>query len=71
MNKLNESIFREYDIRGIVPKDLNSKTVLNLGEAIGKYFISKKVAEIAVGHDCRLSSPKFYESFKNMEISCD
>ena len=65
MNKLNESIFREYDIRGIVPKDLNSKTVLNLGEAIGKYFISKKVAEIAVGHDCRLSSPKFYESFKN------
>ena len=64
MNKLNESIYREYDIRGIVPKDLNSKTVLNLGKAIGKYFISKKVVEIAIGHDCRLSSPKFYESFK-------
>ena len=64
MNKLNESIFREYDIRGLVPKDLNAKTVFSLGAAVGKYFISKKVDKIALGHDCRLSSPEFYESFK-------
>ena len=65
MNQLNESIFREYDIRGLVPKDLNPRTVLDLGLAVGKYFISKKVDKIALGHDCRLSSPEFYESFKN------
>lgn len=65
MNQLNESIFREYDIRGLVPKDLNPRTVLDLGLSVGKYFISKKVDKIALGHDCRLSSPEFYESFKN------
>ncbi|MED5578437.1 MAG: phosphomannomutase/phosphoglucomutase [Nitrospinota bacterium] len=61
--KLNQSIFREYDIRGLVPEELNSESVFNLGKAIGTYFRSNKVKDIVLGHDCRHSSPEFYESF--------
>ena len=52
-------IFREYDIRGIVPDDLNEETVRLLGSGLGAYYARKGVQRICVGHDCRLSSPDF------------
>jgi phosphomannomutase/phosphoglucomutase len=53
---MNENIFREYDIRGIVGEDLTPEVVENLGKAIGTYLIRKGVNEMTLGRDCRLSS---------------
>ncbi|HDI78794.1 MAG TPA: phosphomannomutase, partial [Desulfobacteraceae bacterium] len=53
---MNPNIFREYDIRGRVPEDLNKDTVYELGRAIGVYFVKKGVKRISLGRDCRLSS---------------
>ena len=51
-----QSIFREYDIRGIFEKELNEKSVKLIG-----YFLGKKIKEIgefvAVGYDARTHSP--------------
>ena len=50
-------IFREYDIRGLVPDDLNEETVHLLGLGSGTYFRERGAIRISVGQDCRLSSP--------------
>lgn len=55
--QINTSIFRDYDIRGIYPTQLNEETFRVLGKAIATYL---KVPEIAVGHDTRLSSPSLF-----------
>jgi phosphomannomutase/phosphoglucomutase len=60
--EIKPEIFREYDIRGIVDKDLNPETVELLGRGIGTYYRHKKRREVAVGRDCRLSSSKFFEA---------
>jgi phosphomannomutase/phosphoglucomutase len=56
--KLNRQIFREYDIRGIVEKDLGSDVVPPLGRAIGTYLKRQGARTIVLGRDCRLSSPR-------------
>jgi phosphomannomutase/phosphoglucomutase len=58
---MNENIFREYDIRGIVGEDLTPDVVENLGRAIGTYLIRKGVHEMTLGRDCRLSSENLRE----------
>lgn len=58
---LKQDIFREYDIRGIVDKDLTPDTVELLGKGIGTYFRKKKSKQVALGRDCRLSSPFYSE----------
>lgn len=59
---INPDIFRQYDIRGIVDKDLTSETVELLGKGIGTYFRLNRRKEVILGRDCRLSSPAFSES---------
>lgn len=60
--KLKPEIFRQYDIRGIVDKDLTPETVELLGKGIGSYFRRQKRRVVALGRDCRLSSPAFSEA---------
>jgi phosphomannomutase len=55
--KINPSIFRDYDIRGIYPTELNEESYYIIGRAICSYL---KVKEIAVGYDARLSSPSLF-----------
>jgi phosphomannomutase/phosphoglucomutase len=59
--KLRKEIFREYDIRGIVGEDLTPETVKQLGKGIGTYFRRKGKKSVALGGDCRLSTPQFAE----------
>jgi phosphomannomutase/phosphoglucomutase len=54
-------IFREYDIRGIFPDELNEDAVYRLGRAFGTYFHEKGAHHISLGRDCRLSSPHLAE----------
>jgi len=56
---INPKIFREYDIRGIVGQDLDETVVETLGRAIGTFFLGRGQKDVAVGRDCRLSSPGF------------
>ncbi len=60
--ELNPFIFREYDIRGVVGKDLDRELVYNLGKACGTYLIEHDARHIAVGRDCRISSPEFRDA---------
>lgn len=56
--QINESIFREYDIRGIADRDLTSETVLLLGKGVGSFIRRRHGKRITLGHDCRLSAPR-------------
>ena len=56
---INPKIFREYDIRGIVGQDLDETVVETLGRAMGTFFLGRGQRDVAVGRDCRLSSPGF------------
>lgn len=56
---MNQNIFREYDIRGIVGQDLTDETVATLGRAIGTFFAENGAKRIAIGFDARESSPGF------------
>jgi phosphomannomutase/phosphoglucomutase len=59
----NPNVFREYDIRGIVDRDLTEDFVHHLGKGCGTYFAEHGVKTIALGRDCRLSSPSFRNVF--------
>jgi phosphomannomutase/phosphoglucomutase len=56
---MNQNIFREYDIRGIVGPDLTPETVAVLARAIGTYLAQNSAKRIAIGYDARESSPVF------------
>jgi len=58
---MNQNIFREYDIRGIVGEQLTDETVAVLGRAIGTFFNRNGARRIAIGYDARVSSPRFCE----------
>ncbi len=56
---MDPTIFREYDIRGLVGKDLTPETVEVLGRGLGTYFQARGKKNVYLGRDCRLSSPDF------------
>ncbi len=59
---MNSNIFREYDIRGMVPDELNKESVYQLGLSFGTYYHNHGALRIALGRDCRLSSPELSEA---------
>ena len=59
---INPKIFREYDIRGIVDKDLTLEFVEYLGRGIGTFFREHGKKRVALGRDARLSSPAYAEA---------
>lgn len=67
--KIKPEIFRQYDIRGVVDKDLTQETVEVLGKGIGTYFRRKHSKRVALGRDCRLSSPLFSEALSKGLLS--
>ncbi len=56
---MNEHIFREYDIRGVVGKDLTEESVYTLARAIGTFYRKYQVSRVSLGRDARESSPIF------------
>lgn len=58
---MDENIFREYDIRGIVDEQLTNETVDLLSKAIGTFLSRNGARRIAIGYDARESSPVFAE----------
>ncbi|EMR14313.1 phosphomannomutase [Methylophaga lonarensis MPL] len=54
--EVSSSIFKAYDIRGIVGDTLNKKVARQIGRAIGSQLVSQNIHEIIVGRDGRNSS---------------
>ena len=55
--QLNASIFKAYDIRGIVPSTINETVAEALGRAFGTQALKEGEKTVAVGRDGRLSGP--------------
>lgn len=66
---INPEVFREYDVRGVVDKDLNFDFVYNLGRSIGTYSIPRGAKTLTLGMDCRLSSEEYRNAIKEGIIS--
>ena len=60
--KINPFIFRGYDIRGEVDKDLNPEVIELIGQAHGTYLKSIGVDKAVVGSDNRLSSESYRQA---------
>lgn len=56
---MNPRIFREYDIRGLVDKDLTDEVVHLIGLGFATYISRQGKRRVVVGRDGRLSSPRF------------
>ncbi|MDC0446810.1 phosphomannomutase/phosphoglucomutase [Gammaproteobacteria bacterium] len=57
MQTVSKSIFKAYDIRGIINEDLTIETVVLIGKAIGSESIERGERGIVVGRDGRTSGP--------------
>ena len=60
MSAIDTSIFKAYDVRGLVPSQLHAEVARRIGRAFVDYLGAKR---IAVGRDCRLSSPEIAAAF--------
>lgn len=59
--KVNPAIFRGYDLRGLVGKDLSPELAEHLGKAFGTYLKRNGITDAVVGRDCRATSPEYSE----------
>ena len=62
---IDQSIFREYDIRGIVPDQLNEKIIDEIAIAITKKCFLENINEIVLGRDGRLSGQTLLEALSS------
>ncbi|HEX9008284.1 MAG TPA: phosphomannomutase, partial [Patescibacteria group bacterium] len=67
--QINPLIFRNYDIRGIVDKDLNIEVVEAIGKAYGSFLRKRKIRQMVCGRDCRLSGEAYQKAFMKGVIS--
>ena len=61
--KVATSMFREYDIRGKYPQELNEESIKKIAYAIVKKCRKENVGSLVVGRDGRLSGPSLIEAF--------
>jgi phosphomannomutase len=60
MPPIDAGIFKAYDIRGLYPSQLHAEVARRVGRAFVDYLGARRVA---VGRDCRLSSPELAAAF--------
>ena len=56
------AIFKAYDIRGRVPSELDAAAARRIGAGFARFADAQR---IAVGRDCRLSSPEIAGAFQD------
>lgn len=71
--RVKDEIFREYDIRGIVDRDLTDELTYNLGCAFGTHLKRAGFTNLVVGRDVRESSPRLFENLAKgiTDTGCD
>ena len=60
--EITKSIFREYDIRGEYPNQINEEVVRKIGNAIAGKCINLNIKEICIGRDGRNSGKSLLEA---------
>lgn len=65
---LNPKIFKDYDIRAIIPDELDENGITRIAQAIIAYF---KPKSIQLGHDMRLSGESLHQAFINAFLADD
>lgn len=58
MTSLSPSIFKAYDIRGIIGKTLDGTVAYRIGQAFGAAALAKGQKKVVIGRDGRLSGPE-------------
>jgi phosphomannomutase/phosphoglucomutase len=67
---VSPSIFKAYDIRGVVGKTLNADLAFQLGQAFGSAVLAKDERNVVIGRDGRLSGPELSASLaKGLQAS--
>jgi len=61
-HEVDRSIFRAYDIRGVLDKTLDTRVAKLIGQAVGSEAVERGVTQIVVGRDGRLSGPSLQEA---------
>lgn len=61
--KITPFIFRNYDIRGRLPDELDAEKVKAIGRSYGTFLHRRKIGQAVIGHDCRLSGPEFHQAY--------
>jgi phosphomannomutase/phosphoglucomutase len=60
-SRISSTLFREYDIRGVVDRDMTDEAVHLVGKALGTMVRKAGGSKVVVGRDCRLSGGRFAE----------
>lgn len=60
--KINPFIFRGYDLRGEVGKDLNPEIVEAIGRAFGTYLTRLNIKKAVISRDSRATSPEYSQA---------
>lgn len=68
--KVNKTIFREYDIRGVVGKDLTDEAVFQIGKAYATFIKRQGLKSCVIGGDARLSTPAYKAQFIKGMMEC-
>ena len=68
--EISKSIFREYDIRGIYPSEINDKVIDKIARAIAIKCNQHKIEEICIGRDGRISGPILLDSLSQSLSGC-
>ena len=67
--QLSASIFKAYDIRGIVPATINEEVAEALGRAFGTVALREGEKTVAIGRDGRLSGAALAAALKRGLVS--
>lgn len=70
---LNPSIFRAYDIRGIVGESLTTEGTFLIGKAIGSVLREQQGEQMVIARDGRLSGPQLLNALSDglLSVGCD
>lgn len=69
VNDIDKNIFREYDLRGIVPSEINENIAYTIGKSFGSYITKLNKKNCVIAHDNRLSSESLTEALINGILS--
>ena len=60
---MNPQIFREYDVRGVVDKDITDDVAEKLGRGLATLCVRAGGQTLVLGRDCRLHSTRLRDAF--------
>lgn len=60
--QIPDHVFRGYDLRGVVGKELDPERVERLAKGYATWLLQRRIYDCVVGYDCRLSSPSFRDA---------